>query len=93
VLKSGLGSLPAGVTLRHLVVLGAVAGVGFTMALFIADLAFVDAELLTGAKLGVLAASLGAGVLALVLGRVLLTSSSTVAAALTADEAESSTEL
>lgn len=93
VLKTGLGRLPAGVSFRHLVVLGAVAGVGFTMSLFIADLAFVNPDLLTGAKLGVLAASVGAAVVALVLGRVLLTSSPTTAVALTADEAESSTEL
>lgn len=93
VLKTGLGRLPAGVTLRHLVVLGTVAGVGFTMALFIADLAFADAGLLSGAKLAILAASLAASVVALVLGRLLLSSSSTAKVALTADEAERSTEL
>jgi NhaA family Na+:H+ antiporter len=93
VLKMRLGSLPAGVTPRHLVVLGAVAGVGFTMALFIADLAFVEANLLAGAKLGVLAASAGAAVIALLLGRMLLSSSPATVAARTADEAESSTDL
>jgi Na+:H+ antiporter, NhaA family len=93
VLKTRLGSLPAGVTLRHLVVLGAVAGVGFTMALFIAELAFVEAELLAGAKLGVLAASAAAAIAALLLGRVLLSSSPATNAAQTADEAESSTHL
>lgn len=93
VLKTRLGSLPAGVTLRHLVVLGAVAGVGFTMALFIADLAFVDADLLAGAKLGVLAASLAAAVGALLLGKLLLGSSAVTVAAQTADEAERSTHL
>ena len=70
-LALGIGKLPPGMTLRHLVVLGVVAGVGLTMALFIAQLAFADAALLAAAKLGVLAASGAAAVLALTLGRML----------------------
>ena len=69
-LRLGIATLPAGVTLRHLVVVGVVAGVGFTMSLFIAQLAFAEARLLAAAKLGVLAASGGAALLGLVLGRV-----------------------
>jgi NhaA family Na+:H+ antiporter len=92
-LRFRLGTLPVGLTMRHLLVLGVVAGVGFTMALFIAALAFTDAHLLAAAKLGVLAASGAAGVLALVLGRVLLTPVGVAGAAETADEAESSTAL
>jgi NhaA family Na+:H+ antiporter len=92
-LRFRLGTLPVGLTMRHLLVLGVVAGVGFTMALFIAALAFTDAHLLAAAKLGVLAASGAAGVLALVLGRVLLTPVGVTGAAETADEAESSTDL
>jgi len=91
-LRLGLGTLPAGVTLRHLIVLGVVAGVGFTMALFIAQLAFADVRLLAAAKLGVLSASGGAAILGLVLGRLLLAPVGTPGAAQTADEAESSTE-
>lgn len=91
-LRLRIGTLPAGMTLRHLVVLGVVAGVGFTMALFIAQLAFTDPSLLAAAKLGVLAASGGAAVLALVLGRGLLAPVEAAQAAQTADEAESSTE-
>ncbi len=72
VLRLGLGALPPGVTSRQLVVLGAVAGVGFTMSLFMAQLAFGDARLLAAAKLGVLAGSASAAALALVLGRLLL---------------------
>ncbi|MBI1949229.1 MAG: Na+/H+ antiporter NhaA [Deltaproteobacteria bacterium] len=83
--------LPIGLTVRHLWVLGVVAGVGFTMALFIAQLAFADARLLAGAKLGVLAASAVAGVLALLLGRFLLAPVTMPGAAQTADEAEQST--
>jgi NhaA family Na+:H+ antiporter len=91
-LRLRFGTLPAGMTLRHLVVLGVVAGVGFTMALFIAQLAFTDPSLLAAAKLGVLAASGGAAVLGLVLGRLLLAPVVAAHAAQTADEAESSTE-
>jgi len=87
-LRLGVGTLPEGVTLRHLVVLGVVAGVGFTMSLFIAQLAFTDPRLLAAAKIGVLAASGGAAVLALVAGRLLL--ATTRAPGSDTDEAESS---
>jgi NhaA family Na+:H+ antiporter len=91
-LRLRIASLPTGVTFAHLVVLGLVAGVGFTMALFIAQLAFTDAGLLAAAKLGVLAASGVAAVLALVVGRSVLVPASVAGAARTADEAERSTE-
>ena len=78
---------------RELTVLGVVAGIGFTMALFIAQLAFADAGLLAAAKLGVLAASAGMAIQALVLGRALLTASARPGAAKTVDEAERSTAL
>jgi len=91
-LRLGIGTLPTGVTLRHLTVLGVVAGVGFTMALFVAQLAFKDVQLLAAAKLGVLVASAAAAVVGLVLGRLLLTPVGAPGAAQTADEAEGSTE-
>jgi Na+:H+ antiporter, NhaA family len=90
-LRLRIGTLPLGMTLRHLVVLGVVAGVGFTMALFIAQLAFADAKLLAAAKLGILGASSGAAILGLVLGRLLLVPGEIAGAAQSADEAESST--
>jgi Na+:H+ antiporter, NhaA family len=67
--------------------------VGFTMALFIAQLAFSDSQLLAAAKVGVLGASAAAAILGLVLGRLLLPAASTAIAARTADEAERSTAL
>ncbi|HWA76066.1 MAG TPA: Na+/H+ antiporter NhaA [Polyangiaceae bacterium] len=92
-LRLNLGTLPAGIGLRHLLVLGVVAGVGFTMALFIAQLAFSDARLLAAAKLGVLAASGAAGIIGLALGRLLLAPGDIRSGvALTADDAEASTE-
>jgi Na+:H+ antiporter, NhaA family len=92
-LRLKLGTLPLGMRLRHLVVLGVVAGVGFTMALFVAQLAFSEQRsLLAAAKLGVLVASGCAAILGLVLGRLLLAPVGKSGAAQTADEAESSTE-
>jgi NhaA family Na+:H+ antiporter len=91
-LRLRVGILPIGVGYRHLVVLGVVAGIGFTMALFIAQLAFADAGLLAAAKLGILAASGGAAVIGLLLGRLLLSPEAVAGAAQTADEAERSTQ-
>jgi NhaA family Na+:H+ antiporter len=54
---------PRGVTLRHFLGAGLLGGIGFTMSLFIATLAFGHAPgLLAGAKTAVLGASLIAGV-------------------------------
>ena len=92
-IRTGLSRLPAGVTTPHLIVLGVVAGVGFTMALFIAQLAFPQERLLAAAKVGILVASGAAGLLALVLGNVLLPKTASVHAARTADEAEASSVL
>ena len=91
-LQLRVGILPAGISMRHLVVLGVVAGIGFTMALFVSQLAFSDPSLMAKAKLGVLAASGGAAVLALALGRFLLHAGLAIGAAQSADDAERSTE-
>jgi NhaA family Na+:H+ antiporter len=74
-IRLGVGVLPAGLRWRHLVVLGLVAGVGFTMSLFVGQLAFFDLRLLAAAKLGVLSASGLAAASALVFGRLLLSRS------------------
>jgi len=71
-LKAKLAVLPEGLTMRHLLVLGMVAGIGFTMSLFLAQLAFEDESLLSAAKLGVLVASALALIVGLILGRALL---------------------
>ena len=61
--RAGLATLPAGVTWRTLGGVAVLGGIGFTMSLFIAGLAFGDsAEHLTAAKIGTLTASLIAGV-------------------------------
>ncbi len=60
--RLGFAALPSGVTWPMLVGAGVLGGIGFTMALFIAGLAFTDPALLEAAKLGILAASLSTGV-------------------------------
>lgn len=69
--KLGLCALPPGVDWRGIALAGALAGIGFTMAIFIANLAFDSAALLTTAKLGVLVASGLASILGLVAGLLL----------------------
>lgn len=68
-LKCRVAMLPGEVTHRHLALLGGVTAVGFTMSLFIGQIAFPDAAVLGAAKLGVLAASGIAAALTLLAGR------------------------
>jgi NhaA family Na+:H+ antiporter len=71
-LKLGFVRLPRNLTPRHVVVLGSVAGIGFTMSLFVAQLAFPASHLLSAARLSIVLASAGAAVGSLGLGYVLL---------------------
>ncbi len=69
-IRLGLARMPEAATPLHLVGLAAIAGIGFTVALFIGDLAYAEPVLLSSAKIGilvgsVLAAVLGAGLLIL----------------------------
>jgi NhaA family Na+:H+ antiporter len=66
--RIGFASLPRGVTWAGMLVVGCVAGIGFTMSLFIGALAFKDASMLANAKLTVLVASAVAGMFGLVVG-------------------------
>jgi NhaA family Na+:H+ antiporter len=60
--RSGLSELPEGIGWRHVYGVGWLAGIGFTMSLFISDLAFSEDSLIEDAKLGIECASLIAGV-------------------------------
>jgi NhaA family Na+:H+ antiporter len=61
--KMGIGVLPEGASWRHVFGAAWLSGIGFTMALFIANLAFKDDVVsLDAAKLGVLGASVVAGI-------------------------------
>jgi len=71
-LRTGWGVLPGGVRWSHLMAGATLAGIGFTIALFIADLAFDDdAGLKEQATIGILGGSVVAAVLGIVLLRVL----------------------
>ncbi len=60
--RLGLGRLPEGITSRHVLGMAGVAGIGFTVSLFIAGLAFDSASgLEPAAKIGILGASAVAG--------------------------------
>ena len=68
-IRWNLGEAPVGVERRHLVGAAAVAGIGFTVSLFITGLAFDDPALVDAARLGVLSGSIVAGLIgALILG-------------------------
>ncbi len=89
--RAGITELPKGLGWRQVAVVGQCAGIGFTMALFIAELAFPPGPLLETAKLAVLCASATAGVLAFVLGLKVLSGKPQPGAATSDGEAESST--
>ena len=59
--RLGIGTLPEGLGWRHVVGAGALAGIGFTMSLFVTSLAFDDPDLVKVATLTVLGASVVAG--------------------------------
>ncbi|MCY1285520.1 Na(+)/H(+) antiporter NhaA [compost metagenome] len=79
--RMGWCSLPPGMTWSWLALIGCLAGIGFTMSIFIANLAFTEQELLSAAKLGVLVASAIAGLLGMIYGRWLVQRTAARAAA------------
>jgi NhaA family Na+:H+ antiporter len=93
--RLGVAALPRGVTWLQVGLVGVVAGIGFTMSIFIAQLAFAEpasrASLET-AKIGILVASGLAAVLAYGMGRMILPAKPAAGAAASAAEAEGSTE-
>ncbi|MEZ4837648.1 Na+/H+ antiporter NhaA [Flavobacterium sp.] len=62
-IKLKLANLPLGMTYKHLIGVGLLASIGFTMSLFIANLAFKNQILIQQAKMGILFASLLGGTL------------------------------
>lgn len=61
-IRSGYADMPEGVNWAQIWGVSCLAGVGFTMSLFVSELAFKDPDLVSEAKVGILAASLIAGV-------------------------------
>src|SRR6266581_3796796 len=68
--KMGIARLPQAVSWRSLLGYAFLAGIGFTMSLFVAMLAFDDTALVDAAKRGIIAGSLLAGVAGTVMLRV-----------------------
>jgi NhaA family Na+:H+ antiporter len=89
--RAGVAALPGGVRWRGVLVVGLVAGIGFTMAIFMAGLAFETEALLQASKLAVLVGSAVAAVAAVVVGRT-GPAAPDAGAAVTAAEAEVSSE-
>lgn len=70
--KLGLAELPEDMRMSHVLGVGLLAGIGFTMAIFIGDLAFINnATELLQAKTGILFASLAAGLMGFFLLRAI----------------------
>ncbi len=65
--RAGIAELPASVRWRHIIGVGCLSGIGFTMSLFITNLAFVQDNLMQMSKLAILGASLLAGVIGFVI--------------------------
>ena len=69
VVRTGQAALPSGVAWRHIYAAGWVCGIGFTMSLFIAELAYSAGNPLSLAKIGILLGSVAAGVIGFLLLR------------------------
>lgn len=64
--KTGLGTLPDQVNWKQLLGAGILAGIGFTMSIFITLLAFEDSSVIVDSKIAILAASILAAVIGLI---------------------------
>ncbi len=93
VVKSGMATLPKGLPWGGMLVIGLTAGIGFTMAIFIAELAFAGQPALLGlAKLAILIGTAGAAIVGLLIGFVLLKPVTAEIAAMSPSDVERSTE-
>lgn len=95
--RLGISSLPKGVNWRGVLVVGAVAGIGFTMAIFIAGLAYPDVNGVESvfhpmAKIAVLIASGVAGIFGLAVGWLALSDKLPPGAATSERDAETHTD-
>jgi len=74
-IKLKIATLPKGSTMSQVFGVAFLGGIGFTMSIFVADLAFVNSpELIFQAKVGILAASLFAGIFGYIWLRFIATS-------------------
>ncbi len=93
VVRLGVAALPRAVDWKSVLLVGLVAGIGFTMAIFVASLAFNDAAHLGAAKLAILVGSATSAAIGLLYGRIVCARTPLEeGAAATEHEAEISTE-
>ena len=71
-LKSKLAKLPRDVNQKMIFAVGCLAGIGFTMSVFIANLAFDDGETISAAKIAILLASVISGTIGYIFLKKLL---------------------
>ncbi|MGQ8336497.1 Na+/H+ antiporter NhaA [Sunxiuqinia sp. A32] len=71
-LKLKIAELPKNTSLRDLIIVGILGGVGFTMSLFITNLSFEDQLFIDASKIGILIGSLVAGIAGYLLLRLTL---------------------
>ncbi len=69
--RLGVAGLPSGVRWLHIAGMSMVAGIGFTVSLFITELAFSNELVINEAKIGILMASLASGILGYIFLRLL----------------------
>lgn len=62
----GVSTLPRGLKWKHVIGVGFLAGIGFTMSIFITLLAYTDNNIITESKISILLASLASGIIGFV---------------------------
>ena len=67
--RIGLTKLPEQVEMKHILGIGCLAGIGFTMSIFVTNLAFADASVINQAKIAILTASIVSSILGIFLLR------------------------
>jgi len=88
-LRTGIGTLPDGVRLRQIVGVAILAGIGFTVSLFVTSLAFPEGVLANQAKIGILLAS----IIAALVGSAVLAATARDAPATDLDDAGGADDL
>ncbi len=68
--RLGWAKLPTGVNWTQIIGVGFLSGIGFTMSLFITNLAYADATVITASKIGIVIGSLLAGVIGFIILKI-----------------------
>jgi NhaA family Na+:H+ antiporter len=68
--KLGMARLPIGVSWQQIIGVGFLAGIGFTMSLFITNLAYGEAEMINASKIGIILGSIIAAIIGFVILKI-----------------------